>query len=588
MPTLVDSLKDRDLGHLHIVAGCWGIELDAPDARAGLQQLAPALLDVELIHQGVAGLPAGAREALDDLYQNEGRLPWQLFTRRYGAVREMGAGRRDRERPYLKNPSPAEMLWYRGLVAREFFDTPTGVQEFAYIPADLLPLLPVPRDMQPAPLGRPALPAERQFPIPAGDAILDDACTLLAALRLGLPVESLFFPTTGPASHGDAETQDLPGGGRLSPGPLKQLLAAASLLDENGLPRPEPTRAFLEASRGEALAWLARAWLDSPDYNDFRLMPGLLFEGEWENDPRRARRAVIDFLSTLPGEGQGEEEGGRKAHPYWHIDSFIAAIREKHPDFQRPAGDYDSWFIRDARRGQFLRGFAHWDEVDGAFIRFLLTGMLHTLGILDLAAPAEGAPPTAFRLSGWASALLRGEAPTGLRNEDEPVIARSDGRLSLSRYAPRAVRYQVARFCAWEGEKEGSYRYRITPASLARARAQGLTAAHLIALLTRHARAVPPNLRAALQRWEGQGTEARLEQALVLRVTSPELLQKLRSSRAARFLGEPLGPTAVIVKPGAGQKVLDALAEMGILGEDILTASMELPVSSPEGRRKGL
>ena len=45
------------------------------------------------------------------------------------------------------------------------------------------------------------------------------------------------------------------------------------------------------------------------------------------------------------------------------------------------------------------------------------------------------------------------------------------------------------------------------------------------------------------------------------------MLQRLRSSRAARFLGDPLGPTTVIVKPGAASKVLSILAEMGYLGE---------------------
>jgi hypothetical protein len=58
-----------------------------------------------------------------------------------------------------------------------------------------------------------------------------------------------------------------------------------------------------------------------------------------------------------------------------------------------------------------------------------------------------------------------------------------------------------------------------------------------------------------------------VEQVFVLRLSSPEILQELRASRAARFLGDPLGPTTVIVKPGAREKVLAALTEMGYLGE---------------------
>jgi hypothetical protein len=131
----------------------------------------------------------------------------------------------------------------------------------------------------------------------------------------------------------------------------------------------------------------------------------------------------------------------------------------------------------------------------------------------------------------------------------------------------RLARYQVARFCEWEKETPEGYHYRLTPLSLERARKQGLTVAHLLTLLRKHAKLVPPSLVRALERWEQHGTQARLEAMVVLRVTAPEVLQALRASRAARYLGEPLSPTAVAIKPGAEQKVLAALAELGFLGE---------------------
>jgi hypothetical protein len=58
-----------------------------------------------------------------------------------------------------------------------------------------------------------------------------------------------------------------------------------------------------------------------------------------------------------------------------------------------------------------------------------------------------------------------------------------------------------------------------------------------------------------------------VEDILVLRLESPDILDALRSSRASRFLGDPLGPAAVVVKQGAWEKVLQALAELGYLGE---------------------
>ena len=132
---------------------------------------------------------------------------------------------------------------------------------------------------------------------------------------------------------------------------------------------------------------------------------------------------------------------------------------------------------------------------------------------------------------------------------------------------PRDARYQIARFCQWDPPTSHEYRYRLTPGSLTQAIDQGLKIQHLQTLLARHAQNVPPNIVKALNRWEQRGTEARLQSALILRLGSPELLQSLRNSRAARYLGDPLGPTTVVVKPGAGEKVLEILTEMGYLGE---------------------
>jgi hypothetical protein len=590
MPDLFQSLHGKDLGHLRIVAELWGMSLEQTEPRLAARELAAALLDRRLVEEIVADLPDPARAALDDLLQNGGALPWALFTRRYGMVREMGPGRRDRERPYANPASAAETLWYRAFIGRVFQDTPQGPEEFAFIPKDLLALLPAPREPKASLLGRPASQAERKHPLPAGDRVLDHACTLLAELRLGQPAQGNY-----PLIHADHPPMNAEVSGaeiRFDPrrsaesipgSALRGLLEAAGLLDEAGLPLPEPTRAFLEAPRGEALAQLARAWLHSDQFNELRLLPGLRAEGEWQNDPLRARQAVLDFISsvTAPGAAQGSAAESRQANaqeddrpglenrPYWSLTAFVDAVRQQHPDFQRPGGDYDSWHLRDEAGGGFLRGFEHWDQVEGALLRFLICGPLHWLGALDLAAPEPGAPPAAFRSSAWAPSLLSGSAPPGLESEIGQIVTRSDARLSLPRRLPRAVRYQVARFCQAEGEKDGSYRYRLTPASLERARQQGLRAAHLIALLRKHSASVPPSLTRALERWEEHGVEARIEQVLVLRLRSPELLQALRGSRAARFLGEPLSSTAVIVKPGAWEKVIAALAELGYLGEGL-------------------
>lgn len=540
------SLQGHDLSHMRMVAELWGVDLKVPDSRSGRQTLVKTLLNPILVEENIDLLPDEARSALEELLRNEGRMPWSLFTRRFGEVREMGPARRDREQPHLNPKSAVESLWYRALVARAFFDTPSGPQEFAYIPDDFLKLLPVPQEEAGAPLGRPASQLERAHPIPANDRILDQACTLLAGLRLSLPLPEI---AAGENNWGTA-----------SPERLRALLESADLLDADGLPRPEPVRDFLEAPRAEALLHLVRSWLYSTSFNELFLIPGLLFEGEWHNDPLRTRRRLLAFLSSVPG------------GTWWSLPAFVTDIRQTYPDFQRPAGDYDSWYIRDAQSGEFLRGFTHWDEVDGALIRFFITGPLSWMGFVDLAVPGADVPLdlgdfTAFRMTPWAADLLAGLQPEGLPVEDEKLLVTSNARMHIPRLVSRSVRYQLARFSQWQSPDGDTYLYQLTPASLEHAQQQGILVKHLLALLHRYASSVPPSLLKALERWEKSGSQARLERVTVLRLSNPEIMEKLRKSRAARFLGDPLGPTTVIVNPGAWKKVLAALAEMGYLAE---------------------
>jgi hypothetical protein len=238
----------------------------------------------------------------------------------------------------------------------------------------------------------------------------------------------------------------------------------------------------------------------------------------------------------------------------------VADVKKKYPDFQRPAGDYDSWFIKRAADDTYLRGFAYWDQVDGAMLRFFVSDVLHWLGMADLARADERGPVTSFHLR---------ESPPGNNEERGRFLLASNGRMVVPRSVPRAVRYQLSRFCEWDDEKPDGYHYHVTPQSLVKAGEQGLKVEHLLALLGRHAEAgVPPVLLRALKRWEVNGTEARAETQVILRVSRPEVLEELRNSKAARFLGEPLGPTSVVIKAGAQPKVMAALAELGLLAED--------------------
>ena len=525
MPDLLHSLRGYDLGQLRIIAGLWGLDLRAKAVQDAAEELVAALHEPRLAGELIGALPNDAAAAMHALARAGGRIPWAAFERQFGEVREMGAGRRDREKPYLKPASPGEALYYRGILARAFFDTDKGPQEFAYLPDDWMPLIRagVAGAEAAQPLGRRAAPAERRQIIPATDRILDEATTYLAALRSGQA------PKPDPI--------------------LPPLLGAAALVRREAL-LGGAVKTFLETPRRDALKMLVDAWRQSQEFNELRLVPSLVCEGEWRNDPGAARAFLLNLLRAIP----------RGA--WWSLTSFTEGIKARFPDFQRPAGNYDSWFIKDGE-GAYLRGFTNWDRVDGALIRFMIGGVMYRLGMLDLASPGEGKEPAAFRIVG---ADRASRFPEG---ENAKLRVASRGTITAPPLVPRSVRYQLARFCEWEDEKDDTYRYRLTPPSLTRATAQGLKPEHLLALLAKHADAgVPPVLVKALKRWEASGTEARAEMQTVLRVSRPEILEQLRKSKAARYLGEPLGPTTVIIRGGAVQKVAEAMAELGLLMED--------------------
>jgi hypothetical protein len=532
VPDLIHSLLKQDIGHIRIIAELWGLELDSNTADEAREELSASLLDPDMLAELIDSLSSEADSAITALAEAGGRLPWVTFTRQFGEIREAGAGKRDREKMHLNPSSTSEILFYRGLLARAFFDTEKGPQEFAFIPDDLLALLknkmatgeqPL-QITKPEPLGRPASPGERGREILADDSILDEATTLLAALRLGIePPET-----------------------RIPKNIVQSFLQTARIINKKGTPQPEPIKKFLEASREEAVSMLVDAWLESNSFDELNLMPGILCEGEWTNQPLETREFLLALLDAIP-EGK-----------WWSLNAFIRDIKSKYADFQRPAGDYDSWFIKRVSDGQYLRGFAYWDQVDGALIKYFITNILHWLGQADVSIAEGTSDPTSFRLSSFQNT----------KEETGKIGVTSNGIINIERTAPRVVRYQVSRFCEWDEPKGDDFRYRITTNSLTKAGKHGLKPEHLLALLVKHTEdKVPPSLVKALKRWEANGTEARVETQTILRLSKPEVLEEMRKSKAARFLGEALSPTTVIVKSGAVQKVMDALAELGLLTE---------------------
>jgi hypothetical protein len=141
--------------------------------------------------------------------------------------------------------------------------------------------------------------------------------------------------------------------------------------------------------------------------------------------------------------------------------------------------------------------------------------------------------------------------------------------LRVHRTVAWANRYQIARWAAWDTLEANGYVYRITPRALEAAGKQGLQAGQVLAILKAACSAsVPDPLVRAIERAAARGTEARLQSLVVLRVSSPHLLDELRRRRAtARYLGESLGRDAVTLRSDDWQALCDAAARLGLLIE---------------------
>ena len=541
MPGILACLTTHDMSFLRSTAELWGLNVSGRDQQDVARSLAASITSEFELQEMLASLTQDCLIALADLKQHGGSLPWSVFSRRYGQIRQMGPGKRSREKPHIFPISAAERLWYRALIGKDFLQQEGKLTEVAYVPDELLPWLPEAQApfCTAMPLVKVAS-AQITRQLAWQDRILDDSCTLLAALRRFGEADRL---------AADAEEQ-------VYWQVLQSLLCALDLIDaKTELPAPA-ARPFLEMPRGRTLHWLVTAWSTSSKFNELRLVPQLLCEGPWRNNPIPPRRYILSQLTSL------------EDSQWYPLQGFIEAVYADNPDFLRQGGDYNAWIITRRSDKALLHGLESWQEVEAPYIRFLITGPLAWLGLLELGWEVGAQAPVYFRKSAWFDALTSGKEELDLPAEDALVAVSADGVLTFTNRTPRIARYQFARFSEWLEVSPKRYRFRITPTSLQTAASQGLKVRHLIALLRKYAGVnLPPSLVAALQRWEAHGREATLTQAWVLQLSAPEVLQALRDSTAAGSLGEALSPVAVIVKPDGIEKVRMALARLGYLSD---------------------
>lgn len=554
MTNLFETFQDQDLGYLRIVAELWGVAEPAQSGPDGARELIGSILQTDLLLEEMyASLPARAAEAFDALLARSGSMPWTDFTREFGAVRQVGPGRRDRERHWRSPQSATEELWFRGLIGREFRDTATGPREYAYVPDEIVARL------SPDAPDAPDTPTHSESPAPEPDRVVvissrlvDDCVTILAALRQR-PAGSLPLPP---------DRRQALAAFLFQPRALEMLttllMGLGALSPDTGETDPTPAGQFMTQERASALHQLGLTWRDSAGWNDLALVEHLEDpSGAWPNDSVATRASVLLKLKDLAR--------GR----WWETSSFIDSVRVKDPGFARPGGEFESWYLRDRNSGRFLRGIEHWEAIEGALLHRLIAGPLHWIGAVDLGSYASGERGLAFRLTDRFDHLLAGSQPGPLHEETAQGVVQSTGAIRLPRMVSREIRYGVARMSAWIAKDQDEFVYRLTPRALERAVGQGLSARHLQKLLEEAGGgAAPPALMRAVQAHAERGIRIELEHGMVVKVQDPDLMSELLADRRiASLIVERLGDRAALVRESQVERFLDACARQGILAQ---------------------
>ena len=541
MPTISETIQDYEIDQIEMIAEQWGIEDDIDPHKNIRKQVDNILDNRNLFLEVIYTLPGDEQSALQFILDENGKIPAAHFTRTYGVIREMGAAVREKKRPDRNPISVAENLFYKGIIGLSFFNKGDEVKEYIFLPEEFIKFMKSVRDDPSRIATPPSLSEKNVFHIiSTSDELLNQICSLLAALRGGIPMNefSRFIPL--PRIHF-----------------LSALLKTQGIIDkDSSILDTNKLKDFLTSERSTVFSNICFSWMEDGLINELNLLPNIIFEGKWKNDPKKTRKNLLEIIMKL------------SSKKWWRISDFTDWMYRQHSDFQRSGGEYETWFIKDVANDEYLNGFENWHRVEGELLHFFLTGPLFWMGILDLAVGKEGTQPFAFRKSDWADKLLDKKPVEYSTREISKFTLRKSGAILLQKNTQRELRYQIARFCVWEKIQRKYYRYKISQTAVRRAKAQHISTSQIKMLFQKSAKKpIPRNILVALDRWDKKQSQINLGKHILIRVVSPDILDQIEKSSAKRYIRERLNGTTAVTTPDDIRRLEDALIEMGYFAD---------------------
>jgi len=571
-------LENYPVPMLRAIAYSQGIKTKNETKSELIDRIMDHVLRPEIIAMNLAMLTVEERAALDRVIAAGGKIAVHGLAREFGEVRRLGAGRLERLKPWIKPQTPTERLYYLGMIYLGFAAIDDYRGQVFFIPPEILSQLPA--VSAPPPQFEVRILADPPTQVfPANQMVVYDAFVLLCAMQRN--------HAAGPHESGENLSPHLP----FSPGMMAFLKDRLSVSAVPGLPAAEESRrltfllrliekmglvkesdgSYWQLDLGAVRDWLElpldkrllamqTAWRNDRRWNELWHVPSLRPEPTgWRNDPVHARQHLLDHLARCPA--------GR----WISLSSFIQAVKKVDSDFQRPDGDYESWYIRDAVTDQYLRGFETWDQVEGALIAHVIACPAHRLGIVDVgfaATDEHQTRPIAFRITDAGNSFLAGPGTeiSSPKQQSLPFVVHDDLSVDVPSQSSWWNRLHLERLASFrELHDDLSAHYVLTADDLTRQLEQGAKLERIIRFLQRATGGtVPEAVVEQMRSWGNRFGQVVLGRQLVLQTASADVLQHLQQDpEVAKCFAKVVGPQTVLIHPQSQQALIAALRKAG-------------------------
>ena len=338
---------------------------------------------------------------------------------------------------------------------------------------------------------------------------------------------------------------------------------------------------FWDKSVEERTNACLRVWVHLADWSEL----SSLGMSSFDLDLQRARALLLDHLRLLePGIWISADRFLSRL--FMAVSHLLFRSRDAHPNSAYFYGGY----LAPHNGSQRLA------EVEGTFVGGALSGPLHWMGIVDIAA--DGSRLLAFRLNSSGARTLGIKGPGSSTPAHPANSTQNTGRSTKPKSAGspasgRAGEIQEARLIvqpnfqvfAWGAVSEGTLarvelfadrvkadrsavEYTLSHAAVYRGQKAGLSVDQIIAFLEQTSgAALPQNVLRTLQEWGEQHERIVFHRAVGLcHTATPEMLNELWDEPPIRScLQKRLTPTVALLKRGCAHPLRETLLQRGFL-----------------------